>query len=302
MTNIFFCSYARFFRRSRDRARVATLIIEGGANRATYATGAAAALQASGFEPDAIYGTSAGGALAAWYAAGQMESAVGTWVAVQDPCLLSYRRGLVGGPVFDLRLLYRDYYPRVFGIDVEAIRRAPFPVHVTITDADTGETLYPDIRLAEHPLHAVHAGAAIPILSEAPVEWNGRRCLDGGTTDPIPIAKAIVDGHRDIVAILNRAPGERRPEPELAVRLVARKFPKLAQHARLHHEYHNRAVRLALAPPPGVRVRVIRPARDTGVGRATRDLRRLRAAIETGRRDGMLAAAKMGLTAVLSRR
>ena len=277
------------------------LVIEGGANRATYATGALASLQAAGFVPDAAYGTSAGGALAAWYAAGQMELACRTWDAVQDRELLSYRRALRGGYVFDLRRLYHHYYPNVFGMDVAAVKRAPFPVHVTITHADTGETIHPDIRAADNPLALVHAGAAIPILSEAPVLWNGRRCIDGGTTDPIPLAKAIADGHKDIVAVLNRPPGERKAEPAWAIAMIARKFPALEEPARMHHEYHNRAVRLALSPPEGVRVRVIRPTSDTGVSRATRDLRRIRAAIERGRADGLRAAGAMGLTGILPR-
>lgn len=273
------------------------LVIEGGANRAAYATGVLSSLQAAGFVPNAVYGTSAGGALGAWYAAGQMELACRTWDAVQDRALLSFRRALLGGYVSDLRRLYHHYYRNVFGMDVAAIKRAPFPVHVTITDADTCETHYPDIRDADDPLMLVHAGAAIPILSEAPVLWNGRRCIDGGTTEPIPLAKAIADGHREIVAVLNRPPGERTPEPAWAVAIIERKFPVVEEAARMHHELHNRAVRLALAPPEGVRVRIVRPATGTGVSRATRDVVRIRRAIERGRADGLAAAAQMGLTA-----
>jgi len=274
---------------------VPALVIEGGANRAAYATGVAASLQARGFRPDAVYGTSAGGALAAWYGAGQMEIGCRTWDAVEDRKLLSFTRALTGGYVFDLRTLYHHYYPNVFGMDVAALKRAPFPVHVTITDADTCETYYPDLRKEEDPLAAIHAGAAIPVLSEAPVDWNGRRCLDGGTTEPIPLARAIEDGHKEIVVVMNRAAGERKPEPEWAIRLVASKLPRIEQAARQHHEFHNRAVRLALAPPEGVRVHVIRPAADTGVGRMTRDARTLRNVIHVGRRDGEYAAAQLGL-------
>lgn len=280
-------------------ARRSALVIEGGANRAAYATGVAASLQAAGFVPEAVYGTSAGGAIAAWYGAGQMEVACRTWRAVQNKELLSFRRALLGGHVFDLHRLYRHYYPHVFGIDVAAIRKAAFPIHVTITDADSCETYYPDIREAEEPMALVHAGAAIPILSDAPVLWNGRRCIDGGTTAPIPLQRALEDGHRDVVVILNRPPGDRKAEAAWAVGLVARRFPALAAAVRDHHGIHNRTVRLALSPPEGVRVRVIRPDSDTGVSRATRDLKRIGRAIQRGRRDGMRAAAEMGLTAVL---
>lgn len=267
------------------------LVIEGGANRAAYATGVLATLQREGFVPDAVYGTSAGGALAAWYAAHQVEVATRTWDFVQDSRLMDWRRLLSGRPVFDLRLLYHDYYPNVFGIDLARLRRAPFPVHVTITDADTAETHHPDLRREEDIMLAVHAGAAIPVLSDAPVAWNGLRGLDGGTTQPIPLARAIADGHKDIVCVLNRPAGLRRPEPEWAIRLVARRFPACEDAARRHHALHNEAVRLALDPPHGVRVRVVRPAGDTGLGRTTRDAAKVRAALQRGREDGAAAVA-----------
>jgi predicted patatin/cPLA2 family phospholipase len=278
------------------------LVVEGGANRASYATGAAAALQAAGFVPDAVYGTSAGGAIAAWYGAGQMELAVASWEAVTDRRLLSYRRALRGGHVLDLRTLYRHYYPRVFGFDVARLQAAPFPVHVTIADADTGETLHPDIRRAEDPLALVHCGAAIPIFAECPIEHEGRRYLDGGATDPIPLARALADGHRDVVLLLNRPPGERAPEPEWVTSMLGRRFPQLAQAFKEHHELHNRAAALATNPPEGVRVRVVRPETDTGVSRTTRDVGLIRGAIERGRRDGARMAAELGLTHVAPRR
>lgn len=262
------------------------LVVEGGGSRGAYATGVLASLQTSGFVPSAAYGTSAGGALIAWYAAGQMEVACKSWDSISDRKLLSYRRMLVGGHALDLRLLYRHYYPNVFGMDVKALRAAPFAVRVTLTDAETCATYHPDIRESEDPLALVHAGAALPIVAEAPIEWNGRPCLDGGTTAPIPIQRALDDGHKDIVCVLNRPSGIRAPEPEWAIRLVARRFPALEEAARRHHAYHNIAVALAENPPEGVRVRIIRPSGETGVSRMTRDVKAVRRAIEMGRSDG----------------
>jgi predicted patatin/cPLA2 family phospholipase len=196
---------------------------------------------------------------------------------------------LVGKHVFDLRALYRVLYPGEFGLDVAAVRRAPFPVVVTLTDADTGETLHPDIRKVDDPLAWIHAGAALPLAAEAPIEIDGRRFLDGGTTDPIPLQRAIDDGHRDIICVLNRPRGERKPEPAWATRLFGRSFPGLRRHAEAHHAYHNAATRLAESPPPGVRVRVVRPQRDTGLSRTTRDVKKLQAAIAQGRADAARA-------------
>jgi len=265
-----------------------TLVIEGGASRAAYAFGAALALQEAGFTPDAIYGTSAGGACAAWYAAGQMAQGVDTWDAASDRSLWSYRRGLQGGPIIDFRRLYGHYYPHVFGLDLDHLRAAPYPVFATVTHAKNATTRYVDLRTAPDPLAVLHATSALPLVSEAPVVLaDGEPYVDGGVTAPIPLARAIEDGHRDIIVLANRPAGPRRPEPEWMVRLVSRRFPELEEHLRAHHRYHDEGMALATRPPAGVRVRLVRPSRDTGVSRFTRDGVKLRRAAKLGHDEAM---------------
>lgn len=254
--------------------------------RATYASGVAQRLQEAGVVPEAIYGTSAGGAIGAWYAAGQMDVGVATWEHANDPKLMSVRRAILrGGPMIDFRALYGEWYPNFFGMDVERIRKSAYPVFVTVTDLDTLETLHVDLRTAEDPLVMLHATSAIPLIAESPVRVGKRRLVDGGTTDPLPVAKAIADGWRDLVVIANRPPGARKPESPLAIRLLAARFPTLTEATATRHVVYDDALRLARAPPDGVRVRVVQPRRGLGVSRLTRDKAKLRAAIDEGRRD-----------------
>ena len=264
--------------------------------RATYASGVAYALHKAGLVPDAVYGTSAGGAIAAWFASGQIDVGLTTWDAASDRRLMSFRRAFWGPrPVLDGHLVYREMYPNHWRLDVDALRRAPFPVRVTVTDVDTAEALYPDLREAEDPFVLLQATTSMPLLSGPPVLWNGRRLLDGGVTDPIPLVRAIADGHEDILVIANRPDGARSPEPEWVVRLVGSRFPRLAEPTRQRHRVHNEALQLAASPPDGVRVRLVRPSQPLGVSRLTRDVAKLRAAIEVGKRDGERVARETGL-------
>ena len=71
------------------------LVVEGGGMKAAYANGVLSAFEELGHTAwDAIYGTSAGGALAAWFAAGQARHAEKTWEYAADRRILSYRRFL----------------------------------------------------------------------------------------------------------------------------------------------------------------------------------------------------------------
>lgn len=272
-----------------------TLVIEGGATRAAYASGAAEALHRSGLVPDAIYGTSAGAAIGAWFGAGQPHVGIRTWDRLTDRDLMSFRR-IAGAsvPVLDFRRLYGEYYPMLFGMDVAALRRAPYPIMVTITDAHKAESHYVDIRKAPNPFLLLHATSALPVVSEAPVMMEGRAWVDGGMTDPIPLQRAIEDGWRDIIVLLNRPMGERSPEPRIVTRLVGRRFPQLSEATAKHHAYHNASVHLAESPPEGVRVRIVRPAVDLGISRFTRELDLVHRAIEQGQRDGAALVATLG--------
>lgn len=276
-----------------------TLVVEGGAMRASYASGVLESFQEAGVAPSALYGTSAGAVLGAWYAAGLAHLGAKTWEHVGDRRIMSYRRGLTrAGPLIDFRYLYGTLYPEHFGMDIERLRAARFPVYASICDAQTGEARYIDLRTTDDPLAVFHATSAIPLVAEAPVTIEGRQYVDGGVADPIPLRRAIDDGATDIILVMNRPPGERPPEPRFLADLVGRRFPRLAPLARRHHDLHNDAVRLAEHPPEGVRVRVVRPGVEPGVTRFTRDVRRIRAAIDMGRRDGARAASAWGLAPI----
>lgn len=271
------------------------LVIEGGGMRAAYASGAVQGLAERGLRVDAVYGTSAGGAIAAWFTAGQFHDSPRTWAWASDRGLMSYRRWLLRrGPFWDLRLLYEGFYVDRIRLDVDRIRESPFPAYVTAADVDTGTTRYLDLRRTN--VHrALMATSALPLAVDDPIEVDGHRLLDGGVTDPIPLQRAIDDGATEIVLVLNRPQGPpRKPEPALLSWLVARKYPRLAEAARNHHVLHNEAVRLAEAPPPGVTVHLLRPAHPTGLSRTTRDVALLERAIAQGRADGNRVAQRLG--------
>lgn len=260
--------------------------------RAAYANGVLAALEDAGERFDAVYGTSAGGALAAWFSAKQARYAIATWSYVSDRRILSYRRWLLGrGPLLDHDTLFGVVYERERPLDVDAIRRAPHPVVVTATEADTGETRYQDLRRGD-VLTWLRATGRLPLAAGDPVVIDGRRWVDGGVTDPIPIARALADGATDVVCVLNRPSGERRPESAILQSLIRRRYPALAPFVARHHANHARAVALAERPPPGVRVGIVRPAGDLGLSRLSRDVTRVMAAVRAGEADGraLLAA------------
>lgn len=263
--------------------------------KAAYANGVLSAFEEAGHAAwDAVFGTSAGGALAAWFAAGQARYAERTWDYAGDRRIMSFRRwARRGGPLLDHEALLDIVYLQEHPIDQEAIRRAPFPAIVTASDVAAGEPVYHDLR--EGPVIPwLKATGRLPFASGPPVRIDGRDYLDGGILDPIPIRHAVQEGYDDVTLILNAPAGKRRKDNALISGLAARRYPTLRDGILRHHAIKHEAVAFAERPPNGVTVHILRPQAPTGVGRLTRDLGLIRGALEQGRRDGRDHLVRLG--------
>ncbi|HUR24411.1 MAG TPA: patatin family protein [Candidatus Thermoplasmatota archaeon] len=263
------------------------LVIEGGGMKSAYGNGVLSAFEEAGHtEWDAVYGTSAGGAMAAWYSAGQARYAEKTWDYAADPRILSYGRwARFKGPLLDHEALLEIVYLKEHPLDQEAIRRCKHPVVVTAADVHSGEVVYHDLRQGDI-IAWLKATGRLPFASGPTVAIDGREFLDGGVLDPIPIRRAVADGATDVTLILNKPPGKRQRDNAVLAGMAARRYPKLRDGILRHHAIKGEALDYAESPPVGVKVRIIRPTKPTGLSRLSRDLKLIRAAIEQGRSDG----------------
>ncbi|HUR61264.1 MAG TPA: patatin family protein [Candidatus Thermoplasmatota archaeon] len=263
------------------------LVIEGGGMKAAYANGVLSSFEEAGHAPwDAVYGTSAGGAMAAWYSAGQARYAEKTWDYAADRRILSYRRALLRrGPILDHDALLEIIYETERPIDQEAVRNAEWPIYVSAVDVHSGSVVYTDLR--EAPIIPwLKATGRLPFAAGDPVHIEGRDYLDGGIGDPIPVYKAVEDGATDVTLILNTQIGPRRRDNGALARYTARKYPALRQGILHHQELKQAAIHYAEDPPKGVKIRIVRPDHPTGLHRLSRDLNVIHEGLRRGREDG----------------
>lgn len=263
------------------------LVIEGGGMKAAYANGVLSAFEEAGHDSwDAVYGTSAGGAMAAWYSAGQARYAEKTWDYAADPRILSFGRwARFQGPLLDHEALLDIIYVKEHPIDQAAIRRAKHPVIVTAADVHSGEVVYHDLRRGDI-ISWLKATGRLPFASGPPVAIEGREFLDGGILDPIPIRRAVADGHTDITLVLNKPDGRRHKDNWVVANVAARRYPKLRHGIVNHYAIKGESLDYAMSPPEGVQVGIVRPSHATGLSRLSRDIGQIKKAIELGREDG----------------
>jgi predicted patatin/cPLA2 family phospholipase len=276
------------------------LVLEGGGMRGVYSAGVLEAFSEAdggrGLRFDHVVACSAGACVAASYLAGQPWRNRKVYLDYLDGTkLVRFRRLLTGGSVMDIDYLAFDVTQKLCPLDIEALRRSETRLHIGVTDCETGECRY----LTNHEddiVTAIRATCSLPFFSRREIPYEGRRYVDGGVSDPVPVEKAIALGANEVVLVLT-SPIERRGERRSPLSVFDRFFSSslaVRRSLRERHLRYREAARVLGSPPSGVRISVVRPSRPLPVKRTTtrRDL--LEEACDLGYEDGRAFVASLG--------
>ncbi len=201
------------------------LVLAGGSVKGAYQAGVVKAVFESGFEPDAIYGVSAGSMNASFLvdffgkqtlkktpisynlAAEQLTK---FWIEnITEPASLARRRGTYELGLSAIRRNFEGLLDTTplkdivqNAINVKHLQASPVSLKIGAVDIINGGIVYADPTF-EHFLDYIMASSAIPILMPVVKIGNHNKMafLDGGLRDVAPIRKAINDGANEIVCI-----------------------------------------------------------------------------------------------------
>ena len=281
-----------------DSARLA-LVVEGGSSRGVYSAGMAGAIEQLGFLSlfDAVYGSSAGALNGAWLLCGRAESTMHAWWdrsimgAVINP-----RRALRRRAVVDTRFLVHTVYTEIMPMGFTEILEHPVEFHPIATDALTGRPADLHAHIHDQPSlqAALRATTAMPFLAGEPIEISGRRYIDAGVSEPVPVGTALAQGATHIVALRTRRTDEIISPPSRGERLVMSRW--FARHAPGAFEpwLHRQAVRareeqLLASHPATMQIRP--PVGSADIGYSERGPEVLQAAVDIGRQAAFAALA-----------
>jgi predicted patatin/cPLA2 family phospholipase len=218
----------------QDEHRVA-LVIEGGGSRAAYSTGMIGVIHELGLAGcvDAVYGSSAGALNGAWLLCGRAPEAMDGWTAPGVMRrVMDTRRAVRGRPVVDLDYLINELYTHLLPIDFAAVLANPVGLHPLGTDAADGSSvdLAPLIHDTAGLKDALRATSCLPVMAGPPIELgDGRRFLDGGVAEPVPIRTALAQGATHALILRTRRLDEpSEPPGGLAGRVTTRWFRRHA--------------------------------------------------------------------------
>ena len=262
------------------------LVLEGGGMRGLFTAGVLDALFEARLRFDGIVGVSAGAAFGCNWKSRQPGRVLRYNLRFcNDPRYWGLASLLRSGDLFNADFCYRRLPFELDPWDAAAFEADPSRFWVVATDADSAAPVCREIATADaDACQWIRASASMPVVSR-PVPFHGRRYLDGGIADPIPLDRAFALGFDRIVLVLTQPASYRKPPPRARslMNFLLRKLPAVAESLRTRADRYNRTLdRVAEAERAG-RAFVIRPEASLPVGRVTRSPAAVQAAYDLGR-------------------
>ena len=266
------------------------LVLEGGAMRGLFTAGVLDVLMENGILLDGAIGVSAGAVFGCNYQSGQIGRTLRYNLRFcREWRYCSVRSLLLTGDLYGAKFCYWDLPIELDKMDYEAYAANPRPFYVVCTDVETGEAVYRHCPRADGEYRDwFRASASMPLVSRV-VQADGRKLLDGGIADSVPIRYFESIGYERNVVILTQPEGfvktASRGLPLLGA--LMRKYPRMARTmARRHEIYNETSAYISQREKEGAAF-VIRPPQALNMSRAEHDPVKLAHAYNTGREEAL---------------
>ena len=265
------------------------LVLEGGAMRGLWTAGVTDIMMEHDIWPDGLIGVSAGAAFGCNYKSRQIGRAIryNTRFA-KDSRYSGLRSLLTSGDYFNAEFGYH-IVPKQYDIfDDETFNQNPLEFIVVCTDVETGKPVYQPLTKATPDTYDwIRASASMPLLSKV-VELDGRKLLDGGVGDSIPLEYFEKIGYNRNIVILTQPLGYQKEHNKLMplMRIALRKYPPMIKAMDERHIFYNQELEYVAEAERQGRCLVIRPDEKIPIGHISHDPDEMRHVYELGRAIG----------------
>lgn len=265
----------------------AGLVLEGGGMKGAYTSGVLDFFLEKELEFSRCYGVSAGAVNLCSFLSKQKKrgfKSLTGYMGNKRYCGLYSM--ITDGNIINSQYGY-DLIPNyLLPFDWETFDRYPGKAYAVVTNIETGKAEYLPLTREKDALRVVQASAALPFVFQI-VEIEGKKYLDGGLADGIPIQKSILDGNKKNVVILTKEEGYvRKPSSALSlIRMRYHKYPNLYEVMKERHISYNETMEYVKRLEKEGKAFIIQPKEPSEVGRLERDEAKMQALYQSGYED-----------------
>ena len=249
------------------------VIFEGGAMRCQFTAGVADFWMEKLFFPQRIIGTSAGALTGSNYAAGlKGRTCLINLKYANDPRYLSLQSFVRTGNVCGREFVFDEIPNKLDPFDPSAYNESPVRLTCVSSNLNTGEADYTTMEDYQRDLPYLIATSSLPLLSQI-VEVDGKKLLDGGNCDSIPLNHSRLTGAKKHIVVLTQHESYVKQPNKLMALMRARyaDYPYFCDRAEHRHFEYNRLMRELPRLHEAGEIFLIRPQKPVEVGHLEHD-------------------------------
>ena len=261
------------------------LVLEGGGMRGLSTSGFLDVLMGAGIRFDGMIGVSAGATFGCNFKSHQAGRALRYNLRfIGDSRYMGWRTLLRTGDLVAAEFSYHTMPTQLDVFDAQTFEAEPMEFHVVCTDVDTGEPVYKQLSHVDYDcMEWIRASASMPIVSR-PVELEGKRLLDGGIADSIPLRHFQQLGYTRNVVVLTQPKGFLKKRTRLMpiLRVMCRKQPAIVSAMARRHEMYNAQLAYLQEQEQLGNILLIHPADTLPIGRTEQNAKKMHLVYDMG--------------------
>ena len=261
------------------------LVMEGGAMRGLFTAGVIDVMMKNNIEFDGAIGVSAGAAFGCNYKSRQIGRVLRyNKQFCNDKRYSGIRSLITTGDFYNTKFCY-GVVPRTIDIfDQDTYNNNPMEFYVVCTDVITGEAVYHNLeKINDFSFDWIRASASMPLVSNI-VEIDGRKMLDGGISDSIPLKYFEGIGYDKNIVILTQPDSYTKKANSMMpiIKLAYRKYPGIIKAMHNRHMMYNETVEYIRMKEKQGDIYVIRPQEVLPLSRTEKNPDNLQKAYDIG--------------------
>ncbi len=253
----------------------ANLVLEGGAMRGQFTAGVLDFFMEHDLFCDHVIGVSAGALCGYCYVAGDLgRTCFLNMKYANDPRYLSMKSFVSTGNACGREFAFHEVPEKLEPFNFDAYLKSPITLTAVSSDLELGEADYHDIRdlSEEGDLPYLMASSSMPLVSKV-IEKDGKKLLDGGTCDSVPVTYSRLTGAKKHIVVLTQDATYRKAPNKLMPILQGTyaDYPHYLERLRYRHIDYNRTYRNIARLEDAGEIVVVRPQRPVTISSMEHD-------------------------------
>lgn len=245
------------------------LVLEGGAMRGLFSAGVMDVLMENNITFNGAVGVSAGACFGCNYKSEQNGRAIRYNLRFcKNKRYCSTRSLITTGDMFGAEFCYHTIPDKLDIFDGQAFEENPMEFFSVSTDIKTGKAVYHRMNKANyHEFEWLRASASMPLFSRI-VEIDGRKMLDGGISDSIPLKFMESMGYEKNIVVLTQPRNYVKSPSKITPIIKAhyRKYPEFIKAFEKRPAMYNNELKFICQAESAGRAFVIAPPEKLPVG------------------------------------